>query len=396
VKVLYVSHTSLVSGAERSLLGLLETLPADVEPCLAVPPGPLYDHAVALGIPTVPIPSVVGSLKLHPVYTATALRAMARASLSLFREARRMQPDLIHANSVRPALIAVPVARALRRPVLLIVRDCLPPSALTSRLQALLVGHSEGVIAISRHVAEVFDPEARASRLIVSDDTFDLTAFDPTSFERDAARARLGIAPGTPVLVLVGQITPWKGQEEAIRALAAVRRAHPSATLLIVGEAKFVSRATRYDNVAYLGRLQELARELQLEDAVRFLGEQSPIGEVLRAGDVSLVPSWEEPFGRVVVEGMAMGLPVVATSAGGPAELIDDGVDGVLVAPRRPDALAAAITRLLDDPDLRGRIGVAARRAAVVRFGDKNRHASEVTALYREVLAQRRSYAAAA
>jgi glycosyltransferase involved in cell wall biosynthesis len=392
---MYVSHTGLVSGAERSLLGLLETLPADVEPRLACPPGPLSEQATALGVPTVLTPAVVGSLKLHPFYTTTALRAMAHASLRLLGEARRWQPDLIHANSVRPALIALPVARALRRPAVLYVRDCLPPSVVTARLQALLIDHSDGVLAISRHVAEVFDPERRA-RLIVADDPVDLTGFDPGRFDREAARERLGIALDAPVLTLVGQITPWKGQEEAIRALATVRRAHPTATLLIVGEAKFVSRATRYDNVAYVRRLEDLAAELGLEDAVRFLGERPDVAEILCAADVSLVPSWEEPFGRVVVEAMAMGLPVVATSVGGPAEVIDDGVDGVLVPPRRPDALADATARLLDDDAERGRIGAAARRAAVSRFGEPTRHANRVTALYREILVGQRSYAAAA
>ena len=152
-----------------------------------------------------------------------------------------------------------------------------------------------------------------------------------------------------PVLALVGQITPWKGQEEAVRAIARVRAAYPSAILLLVGEAKFVSRATRYDNRSYLRRLHETVAELGLGDAVRFLGEREQVPDILRACDVALLPSWEEPFGRAVVEAMAMGTPVIATSVGGPAEIIRDGVDGVLVAPRRTDELAAAIIELLAD-----------------------------------------------
>lgn len=395
MRVLYVNHTGLVSGAERSLLGLLGTLEPDVEPCLVCPPGPLYDRAFASGIPTAAIPEVMGSLKLHPLHTPLAIGAMASGSLSLLREARRWRVDLVHANSIRTGMVAMPASRALRRPLVTTVRDCLPPSSLSRFIQASLLGHGAGLVAISQHVARVVDPEGGAARLIVSDDPFDLSEFDPARCDRAAAREQLGIAQDALVLVLVGQITPWKGHEEAIHALASVRRSHPSATLMIVGEAKFVAHATRYDNVTYLRRLHEIAHDLELGDAVRFLGEKEPVSEILRASDVSLVPSWEEPFGRVVVEAMAMGLPVIATSVGGPAEVIDDGVDGVLVSPRRPEALAAAITRLLDHEDERNRMGAAARRTAVRRFGDRARHASEMTAFYREILTQHRSYAAA-
>lgn len=129
-----------------------------------------------------------------------------------------------------------------------------------------------------------------------------------------------------------------------------------------------MSRATRHGNRSYPRRLQEIAGELGLGDAVRFLGEREEVPEILRASDVALLPSWEEPFGRVVVEAMAMGVPVVATAIGGPAEIIRDGVDGVLVAPRQPEALAAAITRLLDDEPRRRAIGAASQRAVLARF----------------------------
>ena len=107
--------------------------------------------------------------------------------------------------------------------------------------------------------------------------------------------------------------------------------------------------------------------------------------EILRACDVALLPSWEEPFGRVVVEAMAMAVPVVATSVGGPAEIIRDGIDGLLVAPRQPEALAGAITWLLADESRCRAMGAAARTAAVERFGQE-RHGAGVTALYRELL----------
>ena len=388
MRILYVNHTGLVGGAERSLLSLMDTLPADVEGVLACPQGPLHEHATRRGIRAFPIAGSVGSLKLHPVHTPVAVGAMAAAAVGVLRTARSCRADVLHANSIRAGMVAQPVARRLRRPLVVHVRDCLPPSSLTRRLQRSLARRAAAVIAISHHVGRAFDPDGTARRLEVIDNPFDLTRLDPARIDRHAARTRLGLAPDTLALTLVGQITPWKGQEEAVRAMARVRRRHPSAVLLLVGEAKFVARATRYDNRSYLRRLQLIVDELELGDAVRFLGERDDVPEILRAADVALLPSWDEPFGRAVVEAMAMGASVIATSVGGPTEIIRDGIDGLLVAPRQPDALAAAIAWLLDDPDRRLALGAAARAAAIERFG-AHQHVAAVSALYRKLLGDR-------
>ena len=314
--------------------------------------------------------------------------ALAAAAAGVLRAARSWHADVLHANSIRAGMIAEPVARALGRPLVLHVRDCLPPSPLTRRLQYSLAERAAVVIAISHHVARTFDPDDAARRLEVIDNPFDLTRLDPASIDRNAARSRLGLAPDEPALALVGQITPWKGQEESIRALAHMRATHPDAVLLLVGEAKFVARATRYDNRSYLRRLHETVAELGLDGAVRFLGEREDVPEILRACDVALAPSWDEPFGRSVVEAMAMGVAVVATAAGGPAEIIRDGIDGVLVTPRHAHALAVAIAGLLDDPATRQALGQAARASAIERFG-AHQHVVGVSALYHELLGDR-------
>lgn len=385
MRVLFVNHTGLVGGAERSLLSLLDSLPADVHARLACPPGPLLERARQRGLRVVPIAESAGSLKLHLVHTPVALGAMAAAAAGVLRAARSWQADLLHANSIRAGLIAEPVSRALRRPLVLHVRDCLPPSPLTRRVQSSLASRAAAVIAISRHVSRAFDPIGVAQRLEVIDNPFDLARLDPALLDRDAGRARLALAPGVPALALVGQITPWKGQQEAVRALARVRRRHPSAVLVLVGEAKFVAASTRHDNRSYLAQLHQTVAELRLGDAVRFLGEREDVPEILRACDLALLPSWEEPFGRAVVEAMAIGMPVLATAVGGPAEIIRDGVDGVLIAPRRPQELAAAIVGLLDDEPRRRVLGATARDSALRRFG-ADRHATAVSAVYRELL----------
>jgi glycosyltransferase involved in cell wall biosynthesis len=214
----------------------------------------------------------------------------------------------------------------------------------------------------------------------------DLDRFNPGLLTREEARTRLDLPQDAQVLAVVAQLTPWKGQDLAVRLLARLRERFPAVRLLLVGTAKFVSEATRYDNIAYERALRELIASLGLEEQVAFLGERPDVPEILRAVDALLVPSWEEPFGRTVVEAMAMEVPVLATDIGGPAETVRDGVDGFLLPPREPERWVEPAGRLLASADMRARMGASGRVRAAERFsGDVL--AGELLERYREVLA---------
>ena len=176
-----------------------------------------------------------------------------------------------------------------------------------------------------------------------------------------------------------------EGQATAIEALALLGQRVPAARLLIVGGVKFSGAATRYDNPAYLRSLQQMVSELGVGDNVTFMGERGDVAEILSAADVLLVPSWEEPFGRTMVEAMAMRTPVIATNVGGPPEVIEDGQNGRLLAPHAPEAWSRAMEDLISDRELLGRMGDSAQRTAM-RF-DRDAHVEQVLAVYREVLA---------
>jgi glycosyltransferase involved in cell wall biosynthesis len=203
--------------------------------------------------------------------------------------------------------------------------------------------------------------------VVIVDNPVDLIRFDASLANPDAARAQLNLPPRIPLMGVVAQITPWKGQSDAIRALSFARRRHPELALVIAGAAKFVDPGTRYDNRTYARSLEDLAADLGVADAVLFTGEIVDIPALMAALDIVLVPSWEEPFGRVVIEGMAMHRAVIATDVGGPADIITDGVDGILLPPRSPDIWGARITKLLDQPQEMVRLGDAAR-AATTRY----------------------------
>lgn len=366
MRVLYVNQTAQMSGAEHSLLTLIDGLRDRVDGEMACPEGDFADAARDRGLRVHPITGTDVNLQLHPVATPKAIAGIAADGTRITRIARRGGFDLVHANTTRAGLIATMFAGAGARPTVVHVRDWTPDGAVAAAILQYTRVRASALICISQLVADEFPPHPARTPLHVIHNPIDLARFDPDRYDRAAARADLGLADDELAVAVIAQLTPWKGQEEAVRAVAMLRERHPELRLLIVGSAKF--QAARLDNRAYADALHALPAQLGVEGIVRFLGERRDVPEILRALDVLLVPSWKEAFGRIVVEGMAMGLPVIATDVGGPKEIVTSGDDGVLAPPQAPRAWADALDALLAAPDLRAALGERARRSAVSRF----------------------------
>jgi glycosyltransferase involved in cell wall biosynthesis len=380
MRVLFVNHTGLMSGAEHSLLTLIGGLPREVVAGLACPAGPLAEMARERGIEVHPVRGTAGSLRLHPWHTPVAAAEIASSGVQVARAARRSSSMIIHANSLRAGLIAA-AARSIRRGGLVVhVRDCLPDASSTRLIRRLIAREANQVVAISQYVADRFRAglSGRDARLRVIDNPVDLDRF------RADLRSSEGSGSAGPLLAIVGQISSWKGHDTAIRAMHELRADHPHARLQVIGEVKFAGAATRLDNRGYLADLQRLVRELGLEDAVEFLGERDDVPKIMGRADAILVPSTEEPFGRTVAEAMAVGTPVVATSVGGPAELIDDGVTGLLAPPGEPIAWTSAIRRIVEDPEWAREMGRRASEVARERFAVE-RHVVAMMEVYESV-----------
>jgi glycosyltransferase involved in cell wall biosynthesis len=383
LRVLYVNQTSQVSGAERSLLALLDGLGDAVAPVVACPPGQLAEEIVARGLPWREIRGTRASFRLHPIHTGRGLLDMGRSALRLRQIAKADGVDLIHANTTRASLLAIPTRRR-RPPLLSHNRDWVPAGRLSRSVLAVVGRGSDLVVANSAWVAAQFDGLRLRRPVRVIHNPVDLRRFDPSSRDRAAARRELGVPADATTLSMVAQLTPWKAQDDAIRALATLVGGERDVVLLLAGSAKFADAGTQFDNPAFERDLHALAARLGVAERVLFLGETDDVPSVLAATDVLLLPSWREAFGRVVIEGMAMGVPVVATEVGGPAEIIDPGIDGLLLPPRDPEGWGQELAALVDDPDLRRRMGAAARRRAA-EFGI-DRHVHQVLAAYRELL----------
>jgi glycosyltransferase involved in cell wall biosynthesis len=406
--VLYYNHTALVSGAEISLLGLLEVpQPAGRPRALACPPDPgparLPARAAALGVPVLAVPAFAPGFPRTPLHLVHALRQSLPAGRGLARAVRALDAAIVHANSVRAGLIAALTPLPPHTRLVVHVRDALPPTVPGRLVAALLARRAGAVIAISRFVAAAFagasaappaaGPGAGRSRdtggkLRVIPNGVDPARWDPARANGPRVRQELGVPPEAPLLALVGQITPWKGQREALAALPAVLARYPTATLALAGSPKFTGPTVRYDNLAYAGELCRTVAALGLGHRVRFLGERADVPDLLAAADLLVLPSWAEPFGRVLIEAMAMARPVVATHAGGVPEIVEHGTSGLLVPPRDPAALAGAVLALLDDPPRARAMGARGRAVVTARF-TAAQTAAAIDALYAELEAAR-------
>lgn len=387
LRVLYVNQTAQVSGAERSLLTLIAGLGGEVDPVVACPEGELSAEVRALGIESIPISGTGASFRLHPLHTSRGLLEIGRSSLQVRRIVERVSPDLVHANTTRAALLAL-LARSRSGPQTVAhIRDLAPAGRMADLVLSLVARRADAIVANSAYVADRFG-ETRA-RVRVIHNPIDLERFDPSKADGPAVRAEIGISGDTVVLTVVAHISPIKGQDEAIAVLADLIAAGCDVVLLLVGSVKFADAGARLDNVAFGERLPALAAELGVGDRVRFLGERTDVPSLLAATDVLLMPFWREPFGRVAVEAMAMGVPVAASEVGGPAEIVRAGVDGILLPPKAPEAWSRALERLLQDTPLRRSLGENAR-ARAADFSVEA-HVAQVLALYRQIHAAGRS-----
>lgn len=211
-----------------------------------------------------------------------------------------------------------------------------------------------------------------ADKCTVVAEGLDLRIFYPRPPDA-ALRASLGIGHDEPVITLVGGLVDWKGQDVLIDAAPRILARYPHAHLLLVGTA--YGRDPNFANM-----IKARAADPALNGRVRLLGSRSDVSDILALSDVVLHTSTTpEPFGRTFLEGMALGRAVIASNEGGPLDVIDDGVDGLLIAPRDPLVLADAVLRLLDNPALRATLGENA--AIKARAFSIERHADTLCAL---------------
>jgi glycosyltransferase involved in cell wall biosynthesis len=268
----------------------------------------------------------------------------------LFRE---RQPDVILNWSAKTQLYGSPAAvlAGMRRRVLW-WQQMIPERSWLDGLATLLPAVAIGCYSRAAVRAQ--------ERLFPRRRTLLVAAGSPVP-SADSPPADLELPRDVPIVGLVGRLQPWKGQDRLLRAQVILReRGHRIHTVIVGGDSYGLSPE-------YAASLEPLARELGISDSVTMTGEVPDADPYVQRMDILVNASDPEPFGIVLLEGMARGVAVVAVNSGGPAEFVEDGVTGMLARSGEPDALADAIEPLLLSPERRGQIGQAGRE----RFGEE-------------------------
>ena len=276
-----------------------------------------------------------------------ALPELAGFLAALRKEIR--EADMVYLNTAKALLYGVVAGMGSRTPSVFHLHDLLTREHF-SRLNIRLIVHAanrtRGVIANSRATARAFQEAGGTAPVHVIPNGFDASRFAPFPQEAVLAAREEFHAGSAPVAAVFGRIARWKGQDILLRAASGI----PDLRVWIIGEPFFTG-----DDHRYASELRVLASAPALAGRVEFLGQRDDIPRLMQAADIivhtSVAP---EPFGRVVAEGMLSGRPVIASRAGGPAEMIRDGETGWLYSPGDAGELASFLRHVLAMPD-RGR-----------------------------------------
>lgn len=394
IRVLFFDHTAAQSGAEIAMLNLVRNLDTRKTTPVVVfgADGPVAEQMRPVAETHIlPMPSAVRGAKKDSLGIRSLLdvRATFGGLAYIWRLAafiRQSNVDLVHTNSLKADVIGGIAGRLAGRPVVWHVRDRIDedylarPAVRAFRLLCRWVPRF--VIANSWATMQSVYPDAAAnsssssgangkgSNAVVHDGT-------PWPFPASRTAERNGVFR----IGLIGRISPWKGQHVFLRAAAQVSRKFPNARFYIVGSALFGE--AEYDR-----QVRSLTESLGITSVVTFTGFRSDVPNVIADMDLIVHASTTgEPFGQVIIEGMAAGKPVIATNGGGVPEIVEDGKTGILVPMGDAEAMAEAISRIVADPGLAADLGARGWERVRDHFTIEHK-ARKVEAVYRTMFPQ--------
>ena len=388
-RVLFLDHTAQLGGGEIALFHLLNHLDLDrVEPVVVLfEEGPFADQLrqrfADVEILTL-APEIAqtrkASIGWKSFFRISHVAHAGKFVLRLSRWIKQKDVEIVHTNSLKAHLLGGIAGRLAGKPVVWHLRDRISPDYLpeiavravrfTSRLLPTFV---------------IANSQATLNTVCKDSDTKRLTRRYRSIHDGCVIPESCGPEPNPSVksVGLIGRISPWKGQDVFIKAAALLCREFPNVRFQIIGAALF-------SETAYEAEIKDLCRNLGVEKEVEFTGFVRDISGMLENLSIVVHASTvSEPFGQVVIEGMAAGKPVIATDGGGVREIVDHNITGLLVPMGDERALASAISDLLLDPVRARQLGVKGREKVREKF-TLSRVAREVEQVYEGIIEAKR------
>ncbi len=380
MKVLYLSITSEIGGADLALLRTVRELDrSEFQPAVALPgPGPLVEAYKAAGAQTVFFPLKRLRRTLNPFWYLSYMASFGATCRKIAGFVRESGVDVVHTNSL-PNLFGARSARLAGVPHVWQVRELdLRPRLVRAALVRRALRGADRIVTVSGTVARELFGRGREKVSVVYD-AVDLERFVPDPGAGARLRARFDLPPESRLAGIWCRFDEWKGIPVAIRAAGLLARDVPGFRLLVAG-------GPTAGHEGYARELKRLA-EREAPGAVVFTGWLDPesVPEFVAGLDIAVHASTgPEPFGLVIAEAMAAGAPLVAPRLGSPLELVEHQADGLLCEAGIPVALAVAIKRLLDDAEL-ARGCAAAGRAKAERLFDVKKNVRKLEEIYRQL-----------
>jgi glycosyltransferase involved in cell wall biosynthesis len=366
-RVLFLDQTGRLGGAELMLLDIAAARAADSEVVLfqdgefraALERAGVKTHIHKLGDEAAAVDKQAGLFR-----ALRCVPGLVDLTLQITRAARSF--DVVYANTAKALIIGGPAARLAGRPLIYHLHDIIADGHFSALNQRALIfcanTFASAVIANSEATKAAFIASGgRAECCVVIPNGFRIPAARSSGADVAALRSSLGIASDAWIVLMAGRLAHWKGQRVLLEALKTV----PAAHAVLLGDALFTD-----EDREYASQLHAQAAEPDMAGRIHFAGFQSETLAYFDMADVVVHASvFPEPFGRVIVEGMLAGKPVIAARAGGAAEIVQHEQTGLLVEPGDAKELAAALTRLNNDPEAAAELAQNAEQAARSIYG---------------------------
>ncbi len=270
--------------------------------------------------------------------------------------------DVIYANTQKALVIGALASFLSHRPLVYHLHDILSPehfSKINRAIAVNLANRASLIIANSQASKTAFIAAGGKANIVeVAYNGFDSKLYQISENKIKQIRQELGLTDKF-IVGHFSRLSPWKGQHILIEALA---KTPENVTVILVGDALFGEQD-------YILKLHQQVANLALENRIKFLGFRTDIPQLMSACDlIAHTSTAAEPFGRVIVEGMLCGKPVIAAKAGGAMEIVEHGINGFLVTPNQPQELAEVITKCVQEMEATKTIAKNARMNAIARF----------------------------
>lgn len=358
INILFITSSSELYGENRCLLNLLRGLDYRFKPIVLLPDKGLFeDKLKELGIESyrIVIPIIRRSYNPFKIISFFLLIAPSIIQMSLIIKNKNIK--ILHTNTSLTITGGI-AAKLMGIKNVWHVREIISQEIIRKILSYFIYHLSDKIVVMSNEVKSLFFKERKGSQKII----VLYEGIDPENFSSNSnskkIREEFGISPDEFVIGMVGRITPWKGQDDFIKAAALALKEGSNMWFFVVGD--IYPKGVR--QIVFKKKLKRMVKEMGISDKIIFTTFREDIPNFMVAFDIFVLPSNKpEPFGIVILEAMAMAKPVIATNIGGPLEIITHQRTGIFVPPRAPERIAQAIIELAKDDAKRYRLGDAAK-----------------------------------